>query len=310
MGHTHLPKPDASTTWESSWPTAIAQTVAPLQRGRADPTHRIVESAAHSGLPGVWRTSLTDDGPVSMLLTQDDVHTLTCRAWGPGARRAVENAPELCGAADDPSEFRPDHPMLEGLLRRNRGLRIGRTNRVLEALIPAILEQRVLGRQATTAWRRLVRRYGTPAPGPAPEGMKVFPAPSTWAAIPAWEWHRLGVDPRRTRTIIACVRRAGRLERLSGLPTEDAKRLLCTIDGIGVWTAAEIAQRAFGDTDALSVGDVHLARVVGHAMFNADFDDDAMVAALEPWRPHRYRVVRLLHAGGYATRPRFAPQRQ
>jgi len=254
----------------------------------------------------VWRTSLTDDGPVSMLLTQADLHTLTCRAWGPGARRAVEAAPELCGAADDPSGFRPDHPLLEGLLRRNRGLRIGRINRVLEALVPAVLEQRVLGRQATTAWRRLIHRYGTAAPGPAPEGMKVFPAPAVWAAIPDWEWHRhLGVDPRRARTIVACVRRAGRLERLTSVPAEEAKRLLCTIGGIGVWTAAEIAQRAFGDTDALSVGDVHLARVVGHTLFNADFDDEAMVVALEPWRPHRYRVVRLLHAGGHLTRPRF-----
>jgi 3-methyladenine DNA glycosylase/8-oxoguanine DNA glycosylase len=30
-----------------------------------------------------------------------------------------------------------------------------------------------------------------------------------------------------------------------------------------VWTAAETAQRAFGDPDALSVGDYHTAKMIG-----------------------------------------------
>ena len=59
-----------------------------------------------------------------------------------------------------------------------------RSGRVLEALVPAVLEQKVTGREAWRAWRWLVRRYGEPAPGPAgllPDGLRVPPAARTWA---------------------------------------------------------------------------------------------------------------------------------
>ena len=86
-----------------------------------------------------------------------------------------------------------------------------------------------------------------------------------------------------------------------------AERRLCAVPGIGPWTAAEIAQRALGDTDALSVGDYHLSQFVGWALVGRPLDDAGMVALLEPWRPHRYRVVRLLQCSG-AAKPRFGPR--
>ena len=39
-----------------------------------------------------------------------------------------------------------------------------------------------------------------------------------------------------------------------------------SLPGVGEWTAAETAQRAFGDADALSVGDYHLAKVIGWSL--------------------------------------------
>jgi 3-methyladenine DNA glycosylase/8-oxoguanine DNA glycosylase len=105
---------------------------------------------------------------------------------------------------------------------------------------------------------------------------------------------------------------AERLEQSVGLPPDDAARRLMAVPGIGVWTAAEIAQRALGDTDALSVGDYHLAASVGWSLVGRPLDDDGMVELLEPWRPHRYRVVRLLECGGSVGaavgKPRFAPR--
>src|SRR3712207_8841243 len=38
--------------------------------------------------------------------------------------------------------------------------------RSIEALAPAAVEQLVSGQEAFASWRRLVRRFGTPAPGP------------------------------------------------------------------------------------------------------------------------------------------------
>jgi 3-methyladenine DNA glycosylase/8-oxoguanine DNA glycosylase len=81
-----------------------------------------------------------------------------------------------------------------------------------------------------------------------------------------------------------------------------------SLPGVGEWTAAETAQRAFGDADALSVGDFHLAKMVGWRLLGHEIDDPAMVELLEPLRPHRHRAVRLLEVTGPAHAPRVAPR--
>lgn len=297
-----LPRADVRSTWRTDHPTDVVLTLSRMRRGTADPTHQIIDART------LWKTTLTADGPATMLLTATDAHTVTCRAWGPGARAAVAAAPELCGARDDPTGFTPDHPLLEETHRRHPGLRIPRSGRIMEALVPAIIEQRVIGLQAMAAWRYLVRTHGSPAPGPVPEGMMVVPSATTWASIPSWVWHRAGVDPRRARAVVTCASRAGSLERLTATTVEDATRRLTSLPEVGPWTAAEVAQRALGDADALSVGDYHLAGMVGHALFGTPFDDQHMMAALQPWQPHRYRVVRLLETAGNYSKPRRGPR--
>jgi 3-methyladenine DNA glycosylase/8-oxoguanine DNA glycosylase len=183
-------------------------------------------------------------------------------------------------------------------------LRLGRTARVLEALIPAVIEQRVPGADAFRAWRLLVTKFGTPAPGPAPARMRVPPSAEVWRRIPSWEFHRVNVDPGRARTIVGCAQRGATLERLASRPAAAAREALTTLPGVGVWTAAEVAQRAFGDADALSIGDYHTAKMIGWTLVGHPVDDAEMVELLEPMRPHRYRVVRLLEASGLAYEPR------
>ena len=174
--------------------------------------------------------------------------------------------------------------------------------------MPAGLEQRVPGADSFRSWRRLVTKFGAPAPGPAPPHMRVPPAPEVWRRIPSWEFHRANVDPGRARTIVGCAQRADALERLSSRPARQATDALTSLPGVGVWTAAETAQRAFGDADALSVGDYHLAKMVGWTLLGHPIDDAQMVELLEPMRPHRYRAVRLLEVSGLARKPRFGPR--
>ena len=73
-----------------------------------------------------------------------------------------------------------------------------------------------------------------------------------------------------------------------------ADQRLRSIRGIGVWTSAEVRQRALGDPDAVSYGDYHLANWVGWALVGHDITDDEMAVLLEPYRPHRGRVQALL----------------
>src|SRR4029079_281588 len=101
---------------------------------------------------------------------------------------------------------------------------------------------------------------GEPAPGPAPARMRVPPPAEVWRLIPSWEFHLANVDPGRARTVVGCAQRAASRERLTALPAERARQALTSLPGVGVWTAAETAQRAFGDADALSVGDYQLGQ--------------------------------------------------
>ena len=293
---------DVSSTWEAPFATNIALTLSRLRRGVGDPTHQVASDGA------IWRTTLTVDGPATMRFTQSGLHTLRCESWGEGARAAVDTAPVMVGALDDPSSFRPDNDALSVAHRRLPGLRIPRTARVLESLIPAILEQKVISIQAMASWRRLVRSFGTPAPGPVPRPMMVVPSVRSWQLIPSWEWHQAGVDPRRAGVIQVCLGLARQLEGAAALSAVDASARLRVVPGIGAWTAAETAQRAFGDADALSVGDYHLAGMIGHTLTGAAFTDEQMLVAMERWRPHRYRVVRLLEASGLGVKPRRGPR--
>jgi 3-methyladenine DNA glycosylase/8-oxoguanine DNA glycosylase len=128
-----------------------------------------------------------------------------------------------------------------------------------------------------------------------------------WRRIPSWEWHRAGVGPQRSRTVLAAAPLAARLEETVGMEPAAALTRLRAVPGIGEWTAAEVAVRALGDADALSVGDFHLSQLVGWALVGKPLDDPQMVELLEPWRPHRGRVVRLIEISGVG-KPKFGPR--
>jgi 3-methyladenine DNA glycosylase/8-oxoguanine DNA glycosylase len=299
---------DAELDWLAPFQVDVRLTLLVHRRGAYDPTFRVDSSGA------IWRTCLTPAGPGTLRLSvyADSQRALRrprirALAWGPGASWLVAAVPDLLGVTDRPEDFRPLHPRLSELARQLAGLRIGRTGRVLEALIPAVLEQKVVGQEARRAWRRIVTWHGSLAPGPAPGGLRVIPAPEAWLAIPFSDWHRAGVEPVRARTIAAAARQARRLEAIVGLPGEEADRLLRSLPGVGPWTAAEVRQRAHGDADAVSLGDYHIPALVGWALAGAPADDARMLELLAPYPGHRYRVTRLLELGGQ-TPPRRGPR--
>ena len=187
-----------------------------------------------------------------------------------------------------------------------REVRLGRSGLVMEALVPAVIEQRVTGQEAYAGFRRLVRRFGERAPGPHPD-LWVQPDAATLRAVPSWEWLRMHIDPARSKALVTAARVADNLERTIGLPGDEVERRLTSLPGIGVWTAAEVRQRAHGDPDAVSFGDYNVAKEVGWAVEGRDWDDAEMAEFLEPFRPQRGRVVTLLLTAG-RRRPRRGPR--
>ncbi|WP_100343608.1 DNA-3-methyladenine glycosylase family protein [Compostimonas suwonensis] len=287
-------------------PVSLRLTLRSLGRGPYDPTTVWNDT-------GFWRTALTPIGAATLHLRTLSDGAIAARAWGDGAEWMLDAVPRLLGSDDDWSSLDVSaHPLLRDALHRSAGLRLARTDRVFESLAPAIIEQKVTSIEAYRSWRRLVAKHGTAAPGPAPSGMRVFPSVEAWRRIPSWEWHRAGVDPRRSQAVLTAALVGHSLERVCALPSDaeglrEAATRLTSVPGVGAWTAAEALQRALGDPDSVSVGDYHLAADVGHALIGSAVDDDGMLELLAPWQGQRQRVIRLIYAGGF-TAPRRGPR--
>jgi 3-methyladenine DNA glycosylase/8-oxoguanine DNA glycosylase len=291
-----------SQVWQAPFALDAARMLAVHRRGGGDPAFRVDAAGA------IWRTSLTPAGPATLRVTAaSGTGTVFATAWGAGAAWVLDSVPALLGADDDPGGFDPRHPLLRELYRRHGDVRIGRSGRVFEALVPAVLEQKVVGVEAWRGWRLLLLRFGGPAPGPAPRGMRVVPSAREWARIPSWEWHRAGIEGVRAKTVIGAAQVASRLEEITRLSPHEADKRLRSLPGIGAWTSAEIRQRACGDPDAVSVGDYHLPGMVGMALAGRKVDDAGMLELLAPYAGHRHRVTRLVELAGIRP-PRRGPR--
>lgn len=300
---------DASLRWHPDGPYNLLQTLGILLRGTGDPSF--------SARPdGFWTAFTTPDGPVTLRLTTAADGAVDALAWGPGSAAGLAGVPRLLGSGDDWSAF--DEPAFHASLprmvrearRRNLAVRLPSTGRMIDALVPTILEQKVTVIEARRGYRYLMYRFGSAAPAAgmaAPEGLRVQPTAEQWLRIPSWEWHKAGVGPQRSATVMRALRSAVALERLAALPATEAAAKMQVIPGIGVWTAAEVVQRTHGCPDSIAVGDYHLAAYVGAALTGRRTDDAGMLALLEPWKGHRQRVVRMIGLSGF-RKPTFGPR--
>jgi 3-methyladenine DNA glycosylase/8-oxoguanine DNA glycosylase len=285
--------------WRPDWPCPVGRILRQQRHGGGDPTYRL-EGDQH------WRGIRTPDGPATLMVEPRPRDAeVYAEAWGPGAAWALDSVPAMLGADDDPSGFEPLHPLLVEIHRRHPHWRLGRSDRVMEALVPAIVEQKVTGKEAFAGFRDLVHRFGERAPGAGREH-KVWlqPTAERLRRIPSWDWLRMHIDPARSRTIVSVARVGDSIDRI---PAAEADKRLRTLRGVGIWTSAEVRQRAFGDADAVSFGDYHVAKDVGWALTGKRIDDVQLAELLEPWRPHRGRVQAYVEMAGLGA-PRRGPR--
>jgi 3-methyladenine DNA glycosylase/8-oxoguanine DNA glycosylase len=307
----------ASRTIALSGPIDLVRTLAPLAQGPYDPTIRLSATT-------VWRASRTPEG-VSLLWLRLDGRTVSATCWGPGADWELGHLPGLIGETDDPAALEPRHPLVAELVRRLAGVRLPRTDRVVEALVRAVIEQKITGLEAQRVYGRLVRTHGTAvAVAGATEGSLAIPvslpagrlwappAPRVLATLPYFAYHPLGLEQRRAEVLRRIGVLAAKLEAALDLSPEAGRARLMAVAGVGAWTAAEALRIACGDPDAVSVGDYHLPRLVAYSLAGEREADDArMLELLEPYRGQRARVVRLLELGGRSPArrgPRLAPR--
>jgi 3-methyladenine DNA glycosylase/8-oxoguanine DNA glycosylase len=267
----------------------LRSTLSPLTMLAQDPT---VAAA-----PGRFaRATLTPEGPGTITVSWTDGGSeARVETVGDGAGWLADRAPALLGCHDDVRGFAPATPPLRDLWRRHRGDRIARTATVWHDLAWTVVQQRVTRHDAAAQWRRLVTTLGAPAPGGS--GLVVPPEPATVARLGYHDLHRFGIERRRAEHLLHAARAAHRLPRLGDEPVGRALPLLRAVPGIGPWTCTSLAVHTWGERDTVIVGDDGIPSMVGWLLAReARADDARMIELLEPYRPHRYRVVRLAFA--------------
>lgn len=241
-------------------------------------------------------------------------------ACGPGSSEALESVPRLVGLDDHHGPlFDAAPPALARLARQRTAFRMGATDDLVGALLPAVLGQRVTAREAHGSWARLCADFGEPAPSvgafptsqlstsPLPT-LRVPPRPQVLARLTSHELHRYGVERSRGDLLIGLARRATSLNALTVHPPAEVRRRLQTLPGVGPWTSSIATRVAQGDPDAVLIGDLHLPSMITWALAGEERgDDDRMLELLEPSTGQRARVQQLVKSSGLRA-PRRGPK--
>ncbi len=170
-------------------------------------------------------------------------------------------------------------PVLRRSVRARPGLRVPGAWDGFELAVRAILGQQVTVAGATTLAGRLAAAFGARVPegALAPALTHIFP---TARALATAKVERIGLPKARADAIRALARAVeGGLVLEPG--TEEATTAaLMAIRGVGPWTAAYVAMRALGATDAVPDTDLGLRRTLG------THDVAARAEAWRPWRAY------------------------
>jgi 3-methyladenine DNA glycosylase/8-oxoguanine DNA glycosylase len=253
-----------------------------------------------------WLSARTPSGAATIHLARS-AGDLVATTYGPGRHWLAERADAIAGLRDDLTgfgELAAANPLVHRLARTFAGVRMPATGLFFHRALRAVLEQKVTGKEAHRAYRKICRHFGEPAPGPA--GIVLPPDPAAVAATPYWVFHPFGVEQRRTQALQRVALVADRLERSAD--SAEATRRMVTVSGIGPWTAAEVVRTVWGDPDAVSVGDFHIPNTVAWALAGEPRGtDERMLELLAPFAGHRGRVCDLFAFGGIGA-PKFGPR--
>lgn len=289
-----------------------------LRNGSRDPTTRVVVSSptTHQATPQdtgvrlacIQRASLTPEGPgcVSIDVFQHGAHRIV--SWGPGGDWLAQRAERLSAHLTPFTPVTARHESVRRAVRRVGHLHLPASDTPYHEVLPAVLGQRITAAQALRQWALLCERYGEVAPGPL--GLRLPPTPERLLRVPSWEFHRLGIEEQRAKTLRVAARYATFIDHTRELEPLDARTALQQLPGIGVWTAAVTIGVSHGDPDALPIGDFHVKNTVAWALHGrARGTDEEMEASLADYPLQRWQVVRTLERAGVGA-PRFGPGRR
>lgn len=195
----------------------------------------------------------------------------------------------------------PEDPLLR-LPSKARRLRMSRVPWFQESVLQTILHQRVSGAEAGKNWGRLCRRFGQTW-----DDLVSAPSPKRLLSLSSAEFAACGIEAHRR---VPLKEAAFRLPLLTEpeLPLDRLEERMLGCHRIGEWTSAYVRGHFLGDPDAVPLGDYNLPHLVGYVFRGVRrSSDQEMLQDLEPYRGHRFRVLRWLGAAGI-TIPRRGPR--
>jgi len=249
-------------------------------------------------------TDLTDDrfckaffyrGQPAAIEVVRDGAALAVKAYGEDAEELAAEAAAGLRQEDGYAEFATADTGVLRLHRMLPGLRVVRVPWLYDMTCSAILQQRIRTVDAMRDWRRITQRYGANAP----LGLWAFPTAEVLVAVPQFELERMGIDAKRAKALLRFAKEMRFVSLRPGMDFEQLRQTLLRVVGIGPWTTETVMGYGAGDTDAAIPGDLHLPRIVCYALAGEmRGTDERMMELLEPFRGHRFRIIRLLYAAG------------
>jgi DNA-3-methyladenine glycosylase II len=176
---------------------------------------------------------------------------------------------------------------LRPLVERFLGVKPPRFPSLFEALLNAFACQQLSIAAGLELLNRLARTYGVASPRGSAHA---FPQPTALASARIASLRQLGFSRVKSQAMIELARgvASGRLDlkRFAVLGDDAAVAALCTLRGVGRWTAEYVLLRGFGRLHVFPGDDVgaqnELRRWLGRTHLSGY---DAVDRALAPWRP-------------------------
>jgi 3-methyladenine DNA glycosylase/8-oxoguanine DNA glycosylase len=246
----------------------------------------------------VFRKAFCYRGQPAAIEVVRDGAQLELRAYGTDAEELLDETAAGLRQDDGYCNFKTEDTGVLRLHRMLPGLRVIRVPWLYDMTCSAILQQRIRTVDAMRDWRRITRRFGMSAP----LGLWAFPPAEALAAVPQFELERMGIDAKRAKTLLRFAKELRFVSLRSTMDFAQLRQTLLRVCGIGPWTTETVMGYGAGDTDAAIPGDLHLPRVVCYALAGEmTGTDERMMELLEPFRGHRFRIIRLLSAAGVDT---------
>ena len=250
----------------------------------------------------LWST-YTPEGPGTLELKQTRPDQVAAEAWGPGRHWLLNQAPAFVGNEDPFREFVP--PQKLDHFWRAKPFSLGRTDSVSDALVAGVFGQKVQTKKAKESSSLLARKFGIKAPGP----YRGFALPPTeqLANMTYADFHPLGVERKRAAALLRVTQELLRHPSATSATPREFKRRFENVHGIGPWTTNVATSIAFGDPDAVPVGDYHLPNTVSWNLAREPrATDERMLELLAPYVGNRWRVLMLAKSAGSA--PKYGPR--